>query len=203
MVGETLKSLIGRLNTSEELDKLPAMLAAALNTYDSTSDFHPNFRRDMLDFITASVELCTLMADDEYDASEVVRRAFKIMSVLPGFIKQAEDSKLATVQYAIQNKATRARLPSVFTTKAEAEVHLKSMAAMVDVSQLEVITIRVSLVTGSPPRAVAPPLTVPQISGAGTTRDINSSSGGSAVAPPFEVPGPEAPLTTQKPETEH
>lgn len=154
---DSIRSLIGRLQSSEDLDKLPPRLAALLNTYDnSNADLLPQFRQDMLNFLTSCINVADLMSRSEYDANEVIRHSFSIMSLIPTFIRQAEDSKLAVIQYAIQNRETRARMPSVFASEPEAAIHLQSMAAMVDTAKLEIIPIRVSTVTGAPPR-VSPP----------------------------------------------
>lgn len=197
MVADTLKGMLNRAATSENMDRLPARLAALINTYDGAS-VHPQFRLDMFKMLESAIDLASLMAEPEYDAVAAQRHGFAIISLIPGFIKQAENSQMAKTAYAIQNKANRATLAYVFSTEEEAKIHLNGLTvAGIDTSIFEVIPIRVSLMTGAPPLQIAPPK-IP------TTSPFPPVNPPSALKqamenvdknPPFE----QAPLTTTKP----
>jgi hypothetical protein len=201
MVGETLKSMLGRLNRSEDLDRLPAKLAALINTYDNADEIHPQFRMDMMKALESTIELAELMALPEYDATAVQRHAFTVLSLMPTFIRIAENSQLSRVAYAIQNKASRVTLPNIYNTEGEAKEALRVLGSMLDINLVEIIPIKVSLASGAPPKNI----TAPPMSGASP---IPPPFEGQAVKPP-PMPSPSgasedkaAPhtLTTQNPE---
>lgn len=197
MVTETLKSMLGRLNRNEDLDRLPAKLAALINTYDNAAEIHPQFRMDMMNMLESAVELAEMMAHPEYDATAAQRHAFNILGKMPNFIKIAENSQLSRMAYAIQNRASRVTLPQIYNTEQEAKEQLRVLGSMMDIALVEIIPIKVSLASGAPPKP-------PQISG-GSASPVPPPFEGSAqqpVSPPPINEDKAAPhtLTTQNPE---
>jgi hypothetical protein len=205
MVTETLRSMLGRLNRSEDMDRLPAKLAALINTYDNAEEIHPQFRLDMFKMIEAAIEMASLMAESEYDAIVVQRQGFQILGLVPTFIQIAEKSQLSRTAYAIQNKASRVTLPNIYNSEEEAKLALKGLAAMMDVALIEIIPIKVSLASGAPPKA--PQLSSPNAGGASpiphTTPPPMPSADPGPNQPPFQpvdkAPG-ETELVTKNPE---
>jgi hypothetical protein len=157
----------------------------------------------MFALITACIETASHMVEPEYDAVAVQRHCFTALGILPGFIKQAENSQLARTAWSIQNKGSRATLPLVFNTETEAKLHMGGMsAAGMDIAMFEVVAIRVALMTGAPPRALPP--SEMQRNPTPIRPPADPTSFNEAVdriqhetPPPFDIP--EAPLVTENP----